>query len=88
MQVVLLALTSGALQFKVEAVWEQPAPVIEQSARLSSLAGQQGLADIARTPAGKRNESLCIALQPGLVDQRKSALLAFGIGARNQPGKA
>ncbi len=85
MYIILLAAASRALQFQVKTVGKQSAPLYQGTCGQVVLAGQQRLADVARTPSGKRNQTVAISGQPAVLQHRQAAVLAFEVGPRNQP---
>jgi hypothetical protein len=78
-QIFLVTRPAGALQLEIETVLEQLLPVVQQALRTVGLVCQQGLADVAGATTGKCDQPVRGARQPGLVQQRQSAMLALGV---------
>ena len=88
MHVGILVLAPGALQFQVEAIRIDLHPRREAAGRLLLPAGNQGVADIAVAAPGQGDHARVALGQPGSLHLGDAQVLAFQVGAGDQPGQA
>ena len=76
MQVLLIAFATGALQFEVKTVGEQPAPERKAGIGFLLVARQQCLADISRPGTGQSNQPFGMAFEPAFPHLGLAAMLS------------